>query len=194
MKQEKKLRVKGESFSPFAARARSDYQKVIINHPDAFDAILFRPVTHNVVDDVINKIEFGDLNSKIDDIRYQDPIEVVCVESTNSSSDEYFIPNFDTDDSMGFGESQILLLRISEFSVPQGSVVCFLVALADGGTQRQNWYVHRSNAIGVPAIGFLHSCIPFGDLESSDVQPLTESQALFLESIDNNSDSNKEGL
>lgn len=175
------LRVKGASFSPFATRARADYQKVIINHPDGFDALLYRPVKESVPEQSINTIEFGDLNSRVDDIDYHDPVQVVCVEST--SDDESFLGNFDNEDSMGYGEAQTLTLRISEYSVPEGSIVEFLTLLSDGSTQRQFWYVHRSSAVGVPAIGFIHYLIPCGDIEHLSFTPMPANDDETLEAI-----------
>lgn len=170
MEKIKPMRVKGQSFTPFTEQARADYQKVILNHADGFDALLYRPISEDSkLEKPLNDIEFSELNEQVDDIQYQDPTMVICVESNND--DGYFYPSFDADESMGFGETQTIILRVSDFDVPQGSILEFLVSLSNGDTQRQFWYVHRSQGVGTPAIGFIHLCIPCGDVEHLDFTP-----------------------
>jgi hypothetical protein len=165
------LRAKGAGHDAYTDKVRRDWLLVIKSHPDRFDAMLHRPVIAVPSPDDINQAKFERLNERVDDLSYADPVLVSVVES--SGDDEGFTSSYSGDESLGFGETATMLIRISEFEVPEGSIIEFLVSLAGGELQRQFWYVHRSVAIGSPAIGVIHYCIPCGDVEQSTLPDLT---------------------
>lgn len=168
---ELQLKPKGKGHDPYTNRVRKDWEAVIKLHPDNFDALLHKVIPTEQADTESGAL-FGNLNERVEDVRYQDPILVSVVEST--SEDEAFMTSFEGDESMGYGDSATALFRISEFDVPEGSALEFLVSLANGETERQWWYVHRSAAIGSPAIGVIHYCIPLGDIEQNPIPALPD--------------------
>lgn len=167
----KLLKPKGAGHDPYTDRVRKDWAAVIKMHPDNFDALLHKAIPTQA-SDTEDGANFGNLNERVEDIKYAEPILVSAVES--NSDDDAFITSFDGDESMGSGDSSTIILRISEFEVPEGSAIEFLVSLAGGEVQRQWWYVHHSAAIGSPAIGVIHYCIPFGDIEQMTVPELPD--------------------
>jgi hypothetical protein len=164
-------KAKGAGHDVFTDTVRRDWRIVIESHPERFDALLHKPVTISNSDEEINQALFERLNDRVDDLSYADAVLVSVVES--SGDDEVFLPSYNADESMGFGETATMLVRISDFDVPEGSVIEFLVSLAGGEIQRQFWYVHHSVAVGSPAIGVMHYCIPSGDVETNAI-PLPE--------------------
>ncbi|WP_335919804.1 hypothetical protein [Shewanella algae] len=162
-------RIKGAAAAPYTAQVTADWIAAIKGHPDRFDAALFRPVAPMVVDTQVDAPLFGEIDDQTQDIAYSDAVFVECVES--NGEDDSFLAAWDGDESMGYGASGTMILRIAESDIPTGSILEFLVANADGTTSDQFWYIHHSEAVGTPAIGFLHYLIPCGDVEQlPDVQ------------------------
>lgn len=158
------LKPKGAGHDVYTNRVRQDWQAVIKAHPESFDALLHKPKPDDLSVPDAGGALFETVNDHVDDIQYLDPVVVSVVES--SGDDDSFLTSLGGDDSMGFGESGLMTVRISDFEVPEGAIIEFLVSLADGAVQRQWWYVHHSSAVGSPAVGFIHYCIPCGDIES----------------------------
>lgn len=165
------LKPKGSGHTAFTEQARSDWQRVIMLHPERFDALLHRAIIKAAEEDT-SGANFSNVNERVSDISYADPVIVSAVES--NGDDEYFSASQEGDESMGTGETMTMIARISDFDVPEGSIIEFLVSLAGGDLQRQFWYVHRSVAVGSPAIGILHYCIPCGDIEQMTIPDITE--------------------
>lgn len=159
------LKPKGAGHDAYTDCVRRDWAAMIIGHPERFDALLYKAVRVSGVPED-SEAKFESIDENVSDISYADPVVVSAVESTGEDDD--FIPSLDGDESMGFGESGLMLLRISDFDVPEGSSIEFLVSLAGGELQGQSWYVLRSKAIGSPAVGFVHYCIPNGHVGRSN--------------------------
>lgn len=157
-------RIKGAAIAPYSAMVSADWIAAIKGHPERFDAALFRPVAPLAIDTQVDTPLFGQIDDQTQDISYSDPVLVTCVES--NGDDDSFLAAWEGDESMGYGASATMILRISESNVPASSIVEFLVANADGSTSDQFWYIHHSEAVGTPAIGFLHYLIPCGDVEN----------------------------
>lgn len=172
---ELQLKPKGKGHDPYTNRVRKDWEALIKLHPSNFDAILRKTIPIEIAGGDSGAL-FGNLNERIEDVQYQDPVIVSVVEST--SDDELFITSFDGGESMGYGETGVMVLLISDFDVPEGSSVEFLVSLANGEEELQRWYVHRSAAVGSPAIGVIHYCIPFGDVEQNQIPTLSDEPVL----------------
>lgn len=158
------MRLKNAGHDPLTKLYRADWDALVKAHPDGFDALLYRAV-NTATDD--SDASYTDLNSRNDAVTYADPVLVAVVESTND--DAAFMSSWDGGDSMGTGEGGIIILRIADSNVPEGSIVEFEVSMNDGETQRQWWYVQRAEAYGTPAIGVIYYCIPCGDLEQMAV-------------------------
>lgn len=160
------LKPKGKGHDPYTNRVRKDWEAAIRLHPDNFDAILRKTIPTEIADTDSDAL-FSNLNERVEDIQYQDPVIVSAVEST--SEDESFFASFAGGESMGYGETSYMILRISDFDVPEGSSIEFNVSLANGEEELQSWYVLHSIAIGRPAIGIVHYCIPSGDVEHNQI-------------------------
>lgn len=165
------MKPKGAGHDAYTNRVRQDWAAVIKAHPERFDALLHKTITHEVAE-ADDPALFGNVNEQVSDIAYQDPVLVSAVES--SGDDDAFMSSFDGDESMGYGETAMMIMRLSEFDVPEGSIVEFLVSLSDGEVQRQYWYVHHSTSLGSPAIGSIHYCIPCGDIEQITLPDISE--------------------
>ena len=167
-------RLKNAGHSGFNELVRQDWVKTIKLHPERFDALLYKPVELTQSEEAEDGQEvalFGDMNDHQENIQYLDPINAICIEAPND--DPFNLAMWDGDDSLGEGESGILLLRTDIHDIPQGSVFEFEEELSEGGARRCWWYVHRSQATGTSTVGAMHVCIPCRDMEPLKPTPVT---------------------
>lgn len=160
-------RIKGQGHKPLTDQLAKDWQQMFIIHPNAFDALLYKPVENPVSDTPTEEQPlFGQLNDHQEKAEYDEPVPCAYIEV--KSDDDSYLVSGDDGVSLGMGESQVFQCRLSELVVPDGSVLEYGEMVGDRIIYRW-WYVLKSKQVPYSHIGSakIYYCVPFGDLESA---------------------------
>lgn len=155
------MRQRNEKHKPFNDVQKAFWRKYVERNPASFDALLYRVVP---VDDEppapegYEQPEFESVDIRQTEPIYLDPLPVVVLDSPIEN--EAFT-NMDSGGENAVDDGSIMVLQIAaDGDVPNGSVLEWVEATADGKGRRVWWYIHRSMNLGTTTVGTLYYCIP----------------------------------
>lgn len=158
-------RARNRGHSPFNDVVRDDWRRLVENHPDGFDVLIYVPGVATVAAEGDDEALFGSLDRHQQAVTYEDPVVISALAA--AQDDPLFSSMWDDPESLGTGDADTLRLLLSVGVAPLGSIVEFEEEIASGQNRRVWWYVHHVDVVGTAAIGALHTCIPCGDLEQA---------------------------
>lgn len=139
------------------AQVKKDWIKVIMRHPDSFDAILYRATEAEPVPGEDGK-EFSEINNHQKKLTYQDPVLVKALDSPNMDQEHFTA--MDQGGGSDTLDGGILLLRVSADLIPHGSVFQFYEETGINEQRLVSWYVLDIYIYGTQAAGYLYVCVP----------------------------------
>lgn len=158
-------RARNSGHSPLNDLVRDDWRRLVENHPDAFDVLIYMPGVATVPQEGDEEALFGSLDRHQQAVTYQEPALISALVA--AQDDPFFSAMWDEGDGLGTGDGDTLILLLSAGVAPLGSIVEFEEEIADGQNRRVWWYVHHVEVVGTAAVGARHTCIPCGDLEKA---------------------------
>jgi len=167
--------MKTRDYRDFSRAMADDFMVYVRNHPDAFEALLFKPDQDSPEKTAVNTDVVGALEAEERALEYQDPAIVKVVQIP----DEFPFGSVDAGGEPDGNADQPVVLLIGDPSVPKQSIVQYREFINDTDLRAVSLYVMRSEIIGeAPGACEKHYCVPFQAFDFEYIEaPVAESPA-----------------